>query len=202
MATECGVWSSPPAYAQNIISFAVSAVFWLLCFYGCWFFFPVWERTKVRWKEMNASDRYGLCGILHSTLHGIIVPVGVIVCMTDCGIWGNWLAADCTKMQLVFAWTASYFTVDTVLIVYYKGANWVVFLFHHIVGAMPFYINCFGCPNMQFLIGAGILIEAICPLLNLRAVLEMFGKKETKAGAAAFFLTYVVWLPLRVGLPL
>lgn len=191
-----------PAYVQNAVSFSISLVFWVASFYGCWFFFPRWGKTSEKWQEMNKSEKYGLCGLLFSTLHGIIVPTGIVICMTECKIWGDWMANNCTSMEIVFAWTASYFTVDSVLIVYYRGASWQVFLAHHLVGCMPFFINCFGCSNLHFLVGGGILIEAICPCLNLRALLETFGKKHTARAAWAFVVTYAIWIPLRVALPL
>jgi len=90
-----------PAYTQNAVAYALSLLFWIACFYGCWFFFPQWGKTRERWATMNASERYGLCGLLYSTLHGTIVPIGIVICMTDCGIWGNWLADTCTQMEVV-----------------------------------------------------------------------------------------------------
>eukprot|EP00802_Teleaulax_amphioxeia_P013504 Tamp_13555.p1 GENE.Tamp_13555~~Tamp_13555.p1 ORF type:complete len:228 (-),score=23.29 Tamp_13555:259-942(-) len=79
---------------------------------------------------------------------------------------------------------------------------WQVFLAHHVVGCMPFFVNCFGCSNLHFLVSAGILIEGICPLLNTRSWLEMNGHTNTRAGAWAFVATYVVWVFLRVALPI
>ena len=90
-----------PAYTQNTVAFALSLLFWIACFYGCWFFFPQWGKTRERWTTMSASERYGLCGLLYSTLHGTIVPIGIVICMTDCGIWGDWLADTCTPMEVV-----------------------------------------------------------------------------------------------------
>ena len=191
-----------PAYGQNAWAFALGTVLWILCFFGSWHFFSQWHRVKQQWEEWGNAKRYLLSSLPQSSLHGIIVPFGILVCLSQCGIWGDWLANSCTQIEIVFALTASYFTVDSVLIVYYQGEQWQIFLVHHVVGSMPFFINCFGCSNLHFLVGAGILIEAICPLLNLRHWLRIFGHWETRASALVFVATYVGWIFLRVALPL
>ena len=191
-----------PALRRNAVVFCLGLVFWSSCFFGCWWFFPRRQAMRARWQSWSTGERYNAASLLHSTLHGVIIPIGIIVCLSDCGIWGDWVANSCTQIEIVFALTASYFAMDTLLIVCCRGDKWPVFLAHHLVGSMPFFINCFGCSNLHYLVGCGILIEAICPLLNLRSWLQIKGKGETTAAAWAFVALYVAWAGIRVALPI
>ena len=64
-----------PALAQNGIAFALSLVFWIACFYGCWFSFPRWKMTEHRWRELNTSERVCAEGeIDHTLTHNLTQP--------------------------------------------------------------------------------------------------------------------------------
>ena len=49
---------------------------------------------------------------------------------------------------------------------------------------------------------AGLLIEVCNPLLNVRSALDMLGMHDSEYSAAATYVTFIVWIPARIFLPL
>lgn len=189
-------------YVPNAVAFILSFCFWWATYWAGWYVFPRWDRTRARWKTMSESQQYLLCATIQSTLHGIMIPIGIIASLSHCQIWGDFTAHDCSAIGPVFACTVSYFAMDGILTVYYRADLWVVYLIHHIVGSLPFIINCFVCQNMQFLVGGGILIEIANPFLNMRMILELFNLKNSDLAADLTYATAVIWLFVRVAWPL
>merc|ERR1740130_1502675 len=140
-------------YTQNAVAFILSFCFWWTTYWSGWYAFPRWDRTRARWGTLSEVQRHSFCATIHSTLHGIMIPIAIMACISHCQIWGDFTASDCSSIEAVFACTASYFVMDGILTVYYRADLWLVFIVHHIVGILPFAINCFVCSNMQFLVG-------------------------------------------------
>jgi hypothetical protein len=151
---------------------------------------------------LNDSKRQLFVSCVNSTVHGILIPLGVFVSLNSCGIWGDFLDESCTMLEPWFALTTAYFLADMVLLsIWPDEENQTLFLVHHTVGVLPYLINCFWCSNMHFLVGAGILIEAANPCLNLCIVLEFYGLENSDYGAWGKYATWALWGGLRCALP-
>jgi hypothetical protein len=68
-----------------------------------------------------------------------------------------------------------------------------VFIVHHVVGIMPFLFNCFFFPNLQFLVGGGILIELANPFLNWRTAIDLWENHNTAIAAKVQVINYMVF---------
>ena len=62
---------------------------------------------------------------------------------------------------------------------------------HHVVGIMPFLFNCFFFPNLQFLVGGGILIELANPFLNWRTAIDLWENHNTAIAAKVQVINYM-----------
>ena len=94
------------------------------------------------------------------------------------------LALICVLLHVFFLLPSSFFLLN-------KG----VFIVHHVVGIMPFLFNCFFFPNLQFLVGGGILIELANPFLNWRTAIDLWENHNTAIAAKVQVINYVVFNP-------
>lgn len=192
-----------PSYGQNIAAFVGGLVFWVLNLLASQYVFPRCAATKALWVKSDFSDRYNMCSLIMSSVHGVLIPTGIIACLTSCDIWNDFLADSCQPLEAVFAVTASYFTVDFIMLLKFPDKSLqVVYLVHHIVGCLPFFANAFLTPNGHFLVGGGILIELANPFLNWRAALTLAGRDTTRAGVWSTYLCWLIWIPIRLCLPI
>ena len=203
------ITASAPALLPNALGAVGSFLFWWGLYVLTTYCFARWSATKELWSTMTPVQRYSLATCVHSSVHGIIVPVGMFVSLSTCGLWGDFLSGSglgggngsCREAEFVFSWTVGYFLMDGILLLIYRGELWQVFIVHHFVGIMPFFVNCFFYPNLQWAIGGGILIELANPFLNLRTWLDLFGLHNSDRAAYACYLTFAVWVPVRCALP-
>ena len=147
---------------------------------------------------------------VHSSLHGIVVPIGVFICFSECNLWPTdanggeetvFRTNECDSMQWVHATVTSYFTFDLGLILYYRCRMWYVFAIHHVLGILPYGIAAFICPNLPLLLGGAILVEVSNPLMNAVLWCEATKKEGTTLYAVLLHACYVAWLIFRVAIP-
>lgn len=191
-----------PEYVRNIVSTVWGIVLWACFYVSGYYVFPRWSRTAAAWRSLDAKRKYQLASCIHSTAHGLIVPIGIMVCVTSCDIWGDFEAKECGKIETVFSWTVAYFLFDFVLVLYYRAELWQVFAVHHIVGIAPFLINCFVSSNLHFVVGLGICVELANPFLNIQTALDVLDMHNTETAKKAMYTTLVVWLFVRTALPI
>ena len=188
---------------QNSIAFVVGIFFWVGVWAGSRFIFARWSKTKGVWAKLNESKKQLMVSLVNSTVHGTLIPIGVIIDFTKCNIWGDFLSASCSHVEIWFSLTAAYFLVDIGLLLMYPDEELQnLYLVHHAIGAAPYLINVFYCPNLQFLVGAGIIIEAANPCLNASLLLELYGMENSEYAAGVLYFTVLVWTGLRIVLPL
>ena len=188
-----------PEIVQNVISCVISLLVWMITYYSGWYVFP---KRIEKWNDRTEKEKYKLCSCLHSTLHGIVVPIGIFVVLMHCDIWNDFKANSCSEIEIVFAWTISYFAFDFVLVLQYKAEFWQVFMVHHIVGIMPFLVNCFFSSNLHFLVGLGICVEIANPFLNAQTAIDLFGMHDTDTAKHVTYITIIIWLIFRITLPI
>jgi len=160
------------------------------------------------YNSLDISTQCEFASRVHSSLHGVVVPTGVIVCLNDCGLWPwdssmeeAFRADHCESIQSVFSLVIGYFIFDLGLTLYYQYEHWQVFAVHHIVGMAPFIVTCFICENLPLLLGGGICVELANPGMNLEAWLEQTNRTDTKLYGIVKWFSWVMWLLWRVLVP-
>jgi len=193
---------SPKAF-WNTCALLAGVALWLACWFGTRYVFKRWTVTKAVWAKSNGCDQYNLASMTHSTVHGIFIPLGVLLSFSRCrGIWGDFASEEvCSPLENIFALTISYFFVDLVLVVWYRGDLWLVYAIHHVLGSAPLVINCFAVPNFQFVLGFGLLIELVNPFVVTYTFLCMTGRRNTQLAKALTYWTLLAWLIIRIGIP-
>lgn len=192
-----------PDVHANTITYVCGVLFWLLLVGVSWHIvFPRWTVTRTKWSHLDQSDRYYLCSLVNSTVHGILVPIGVLICFAECQIWGDFLSATCTPIEMVFAVVASYFTIDTIFLLIFPDKTFqTIYLVHHAIGSMPYFLNAFFTPNVHFLVGFGICVELTNPLINALSAVTLFGHEETDLGKKLVWCCWIAWIPTRICMP-
>ena len=129
-----------PEHVRNIIYVILGILLWALCYYSSFWVFPNWKLTREMWKTFDPVKKYQLASCVHSTVHGVVVPIGILSCVSTCEIWNDFEALNCSDIEVIFALTVAYFLFDFALVMYYRAELWQVFAVHHVVGIMPFFI--------------------------------------------------------------
>jgi hypothetical protein len=187
-----------PAVEFNTLVFVWGLIFWFAIAFGSRYIFARWSRTRDVFLALNDANRQLFVSLVNSTVHGLLIPLGVVLSFNSCDIWGDFLDASCTAVEPWFALSASYFVADNILLLIWPDEEQqTLYLVHHAIGLLPFAINCFWCSNMHFLVGAGILIEAANPCLNLCIIINFYGGEHTDYAAWAKYLCWLVWASLR-----
>jgi len=188
----------------NAVFLLAGFILWAVTFSISRLIVPKFSTT---YSTMSRANQAEFASRVHSTLHGIIVPVSVVVCLSHCHLlpWENEQHAfrtdHCDSIQRVFALVVSYFALDLVLILRYRYDMWMVYVTHHVVGACPYFVSAFICPNLPLLLGLGILVEVTNPLMNLEWLLETEGRQNTKTYDVILHLNWLFWLCFRVLIP-
>ena len=174
-------------------------------------FFVGWAASRVLFPAQFLSlplyDRADWCSRINSTLHSFIVVPGFIVCMAATK-WDNFWEVDdaqdsVTATRIIMCISMGYFFVDFFVIVWYRVSLWVVFVVHHLVASLPFYIHLFdvNCRFATFVLQGMLLVELANIFMNAQYWLDKAGQIGTKKYTVVFYTNYLVWIPSRLGIP-
>ena len=142
-----------PEIVQNVISVLISLLVWMATYYSGWWLLPGRVVEERVWNEkLDETKRYLLCSCLHSTLHGILVPIGIIASISHCNIWNDFKSNDCSEIELVFAWTVSYFAFDFCLVLKYQADFWKVFVVRDFTNVLSFLSHSFRSTTHRYTI--------------------------------------------------
>jgi hypothetical protein len=174
----------------------------MAAFSGC--FVVAYRWALPRWcrgfPAAGRALRADFASRAHSTLHALLVPAGLVLCVRSCGLWEEPLLNTCRPAEAFFSISIGYFLVDLVLIVLFRTEFWQVFVLHHSLALLPYAINNFvpHCSHSHLLLSLMLGVEVSTVFLNVKWWLE---QTDTAAGlpyAAAVYATYASWFLVRV----
>ena len=126
---------------RNLGAMILAMVFFACCFLSCYLrLMPRLSRTYAMMIRPTQAD---FASRVHSTIHAIVVPVGLLWSIHHCELWGQPLVNTCSSAEVFFSISVGYFLVDLVIISFFKIEFWPVFVTHHIFALLPYAINNF-----------------------------------------------------------
>ena len=79
---------------------------------------------------LDVSQQGESASRVHSSLHGIVVPIGVFICLTECELWPwdtdvetAFRENECDSIQGIFGLVIGYFASDLIITLYYRSFN-------------------------------------------------------------------------------
>jgi len=165
-------------------------------------------KYSASFAALDVSKQGESASRVHSSLHGIVVPIGVFICLTECELWPwdsdvetAFRENECDSIQGIFGLVIGYFASDLIITLYYRYELWQVFVVHHVVGMAPYIVTCFICSNLPFLLGGGICVELANPWMNLEAHLDLIGYHDSTAYGVVKHISWWNWVVWRVSFP-
>ncbi|ETP32034.1 hypothetical protein, variant [Phytophthora nicotianae P10297] len=106
--------------------------------------------------------------------------------------------------SFIFSIAIGYFLCDLIIIIIWPVPMQMVFIIHHIVAVVPYFINNFisCCAACQFGLLLFLLVELATLPLNARGFLEARDRQDRKSYMRSIYSTYIVWSLSRTVLPI
>lgn len=194
-------------WAINVVVLIVSFIGFGLTY---WLSMILLPKVSNTFGTLEITVQCEFASRVHSSLHGVVVPLGVFICLTDCELWPTdanggaehvFQRNDCEQILGVFSVVIGYFLFDLGICLYYRYEMWQVFVVHHIVGMAPYIVTCFICENLPLLLGGGILVELANPGMNLEWWLEISNRTDSTLYRVTKHVSFLMWVAWRVGFP-
>ena len=192
------------------VIFFASFFLFLFVFYGSWQWFQ--KNWEIHFTPMTKSLKADTVARVGSTLHSIIVvPMLLFYLFTTKFNENSYEPEDIPEnrlpyfiVQISFAITCGYFTIDAFLTYYYKMPLWQAFLAHHVFAATPYmtFLFVLPCSVGTFILAGFMVVETTNITLNTQVLLERSGKSDSWLYPAALYTTIVLWAITRVYGPL
>eukprot|EP00128_Syssomonas_multiformis_P008992 Colp12_sorted_trinity150504_noHs@9141 len=190
----------PEMTSERITRNVIAAVgFALLCALCYEVSHRVFMKYSTSFQKLNKGQRADFAARVHSTVHAIIVPTGVLVCIFRCRLYDDIYSGACPDIEIFFAFTVGYFIYDLGVTVSTKLPLWQVFVFHHIVGIAPYFTAVFipGCGHIYFIMGLAICVEVSNITMNIMSWMEVTGRANNRFYTIIFYTNYIQWLIWR-----
>jgi sRNA-binding carbon storage regulator CsrA len=154
-------------------------------------------------REMKAD----WCSRIISTVHAIIVTVGFVATLAQVE-WNPrfhpYYSQDLVNVRSFMSVSLGYFAFDFLVVAGFRVPLYPVFLAHHVIASLPFYLYLFvnGCDVGTLSFGAFLIVELATIFMNLQTWCEtVVGHKNTTLYRVLFGLTYVSWFLSRLVMP-
>lgn len=176
-------------------------------------FFTLSWVASARWvphvfDKLSFADKGENCSRVNSQIHALVVVSGLGASIMQTSWGDDFFIVDRADAPLetfatFMAISLGYFAFDLVVTVYYRYDFWLVYVVHHIVASIPYYVYLFAdrCNHATFLLATFLLVEFATAFMNVQVWLEKFEKQNTVAYTVSFYATYIAWLGSRVVIP-
>ncbi|KAG1711544.1 hypothetical protein DVH05_008794 [Phytophthora capsici] len=106
--------------------------------------------------------------------------------------------------SFIFSIAIGYFLCDLIVIIVWPVPMQWVFIIHHIVAVVPYFINNFisCCAACQFGLLLFLLVELATLPLNARGFMDARDRQDSKNYMRSIYTTYIIWGISRTALPI
>ncbi|ETO62792.1 hypothetical protein F444_19366 [Phytophthora nicotianae P1976] len=167
-----------------------------------------WYLSSRRIPEFSGftpAQKADWCSRVNSTVHAILVVIGVAYALADIS-WAHGFMpmSSLRAASFIFSIAIGYFLCDLIIIIIWPVPMQMVFIIHHIVAVVPYFINNFisCCAACQFGLLLFLLVELATLPLNARGFLEARDRQDRKSYMRSIYSTYIVWSLSRTVLPI
>eukprot|EP01134_Creolimax_fragrantissima_P003778 CFRG3778T1 len=201
------LWCHNPIRAENENhverNFLAMVSFALLCALSYYGTYAIMTRNSKTFRNMSAGDKADCAARTYSTLHAVVVPIGLLCVVFNNRLWDDILDSSAHYAEIFFACSCGYFAFDAYVVSSSKLDNWVVFVIHHIFGVMSYFMACFvpGCSQPYYILCLGLMVEFANPLINALWWMDKYSKTHLNIYAWVLYSHYVVWIIVRQLLP-
>ena len=136
-----GLEMTPGRLARNVGSLLLAMGFFAACFLV--FYLRIMPRVSRHYSVLTRPLQADFASRVHSTIHAVTVPLGLVWSIYHCNLWGEPLVNTCVAAEVFFSISVAYFIVDLFIIIYFKTELWTVFVVHHTLALLPYAINNF-----------------------------------------------------------
>ncbi|TDH68719.1 hypothetical protein CCR75_005841 [Bremia lactucae] len=163
------------------------------------------NRRVSEFSGFATAQKADWCSRVNSTVHAVVIVVGVAYALADIS-WGDGLMpmSSIRAASFIFSIAIGYFLCDLIIIVIWPVSMQFVFIFHHIVAVVPYFINNFisCCAACQFGLLLFLLVELATLPLNVRGFLDARDRQDSKSYLKSIYMTYIIWGISRTALPI
>ncbi|DBA01347.1 TPA: hypothetical protein N0F65_001586 [Lagenidium giganteum] len=188
--------------AENAVTTTAFFLFFWASFGVSWL---VSKRIVPQFKSFSAVEKADWCSRVNSTIHAVFVIIGVGLALAHIQ-WGeDHLPVSSLRMaSFVFSFAIGYFLCDLMIILIWPVPMQSVFVIHHVVAVIPYFINNFiaCCAACQYGLLLFLLVELATLPLNVRGFIESIGSDPSKNHTRAIYATYFIWAISRTLLPI
>ncbi|KAL7687207.1 putative TRAM/LAG1/CLN8 domain-containing protein [Plasmopara halstedii] len=161
------------------------------------------NRRVPEFSGFTTAQKADWCSRVNSTIHAVVIVVGVTYALADIR-WSSDYMPMSSIRAASFVFSIGYFLCDLIIIIVWPVPMQLVFIIHHTVAVVPYFINNFisCCAACQFGLLVFLLVELATLPLNLRGFLDARDRQESKHYLSSVYTTYVIWGISRTALPI
>ncbi|CAI5722543.1 unnamed protein product [Peronospora effusa] len=188
-------------FGENVLVTSITfALFWAN-FGLSWY---LSSRFVREFSSFTSAQKADWCSRVNSTIHAILVVIGVAYALADISwAYGFMPMSSIRAASFIFSIAIGYFLCDLIIIIIWPVPMKWVFIIHHIVAVVPYFINnlisC--CAACQFGLLLFLLVELATLPLNARGFLDARNRQDSKNYMRSIYITYIVWGISRMVLP-
>ncbi|CEG38339.1 conserved hypothetical protein [Plasmopara halstedii] len=163
------------------------------------------NRRVPEFSGFTTAQKADWCSRVNSTIHAVVIVVGVTYALADIRWSSDYMPMSSIRAaSFVFSIAIGYFLCDLIIIIVWPVPMQLVFIIHHTVAVVPYFINNFisCCAACQFGLLVFLLVELATLPLNLRGFLDARDRQESKHYLSSVYTTYVIWGISRTALPI
>ncbi|KAG6976994.1 hypothetical protein JG688_00000809 [Phytophthora aleatoria] len=163
------------------------------------------SRRVPEFSGFTAAQKADWCSRVNSTIHAILVVIGVAYALADISWADGFMPMSSLRAaSFIFSIAIGYFLCDLIIIIVWPVSMQGVFIIHHIVAVVPYFINNFisCCAACQFGLLLFLLVELATLPLNARGFMDARDLQETKSYMRSIYTTYIIWGISRTALPI
>ncbi|RLN47159.1 hypothetical protein BBJ29_004991 [Phytophthora kernoviae] len=187
---------------ENILVAGIAFAFFWANFGLSWY---LSSRRVPEFAAFTPAQKADWCSRVNSTFHAVAVVVGVAYALADIS-WAHGFmpVSSIRAASFIFSVAIGYFLCDLIIIIVWPVPMQWVFVIHHIVAVVPYFINNFisCCAACQFGLLLFLLVELATLPLNVRGFMDARDRKDTKNYMRSIYITYIVWGISRTALPI
>ncbi|CAH0475597.1 unnamed protein product [Peronospora belbahrii] len=187
---------------ENVLVASIAFTLFWINFGLSWYFST---RRIAEFTRFTSAQKADWCSRVNSTIHAILVVIGVAYALADIS-WGDQFmpVSSIRAASFIFSIAIGYFLCDLIIIIIWPVPLQWVFIIHHLVAVVPYFINNFisCCAACQFGLLLFLLVELATLPLNVRGFLDARDRQDSKHYMRSIYITYMIWGISRMILPL
>ncbi|KAL3674735.1 hypothetical protein V7S43_000667 [Phytophthora oleae] len=187
---------------ENVLVAGIAFAFFWVNFGLSW---HLSSRRVAEFSSFTSAQKADWCSRVNSTIHAVLVVIGVAYALADISWADGFMPMTSIRAaSFIFSIAIGYFLCDLIVIIVWPVPMQLVFIIHHIVAVVPYFINNFisCCAACQFGLLLFLLVELATLPLNARGFMDARDRQDSKNYMRSIYTTYIIWGISRTALPI